>query len=119
MKFLVDAQLPRRLAIALNDLGRDAVHTLDLPKRNATTDGEIVSLADRDDRIVVTKDADFRDGHLLSSRPQRLLHITTGNIANARLVGMVRTIESFGHDGCAQHLGSRRCQAGESNAHPN
>lgn len=33
-RFLVDAQLPRRLAIALRQNGFDAVHTLDLPNGN-------------------------------------------------------------------------------------
>jgi len=41
MNFLVDAQLPRRLAYRLRDAGHDALHTLDLPKRNRTTDAEI------------------------------------------------------------------------------
>jgi len=40
MKFLVDAQLPRRLAYRLQDAGHDAVHTLDLPLANRTPDGE-------------------------------------------------------------------------------
>ncbi len=31
MKFLVDAQLPRRFATWLTDAGHDALHTLDLP----------------------------------------------------------------------------------------
>lgn len=54
MRFLIDAQLPRRLARELNAMGHDAIHTLDLPDRNATTDGEIVAVADRDARIVIT-----------------------------------------------------------------
>ncbi|MFT3855635.1 MAG: hypothetical protein QM733_23335 [Ilumatobacteraceae bacterium] len=32
---MVDAQLPRRLANALVDLGHDVIHTLDLPDRNS------------------------------------------------------------------------------------
>jgi predicted nuclease of predicted toxin-antitoxin system len=31
MKFLVDAQLPRRLTYRLREAGHDALHTLDLP----------------------------------------------------------------------------------------
>lgn len=31
MRFLVDAQLPRRLAVQLTALGHESVHTLDLP----------------------------------------------------------------------------------------
>lgn len=90
MRFLVDAQLPRRLADALTDLGHDTLHTLDLPNRNATTDREVMAVAARDDRIVVTKDGDFRDGHLLKGQPRRLLHVTTGNITNAALFELVR-----------------------------
>lgn len=32
MKFLIDAQLPRRMALWLGETGHDAKHTLDLPK---------------------------------------------------------------------------------------
>ena len=35
MKFLVDAQLPRRLCAVLAGRGHDAIHTLDLPDSNA------------------------------------------------------------------------------------
>jgi hypothetical protein len=35
MKFLVDAQLPRRLIPRLQEAGHEAIHTLDLPLGNA------------------------------------------------------------------------------------
>ena len=38
MNFLVDAQLPRRMTAWLTAAGADAVHTLDLPDGNRTTD---------------------------------------------------------------------------------
>jgi predicted nuclease of predicted toxin-antitoxin system len=41
MKFIVDAQLPRRLAIAMREQGHDALHMLDLPEGNSTTDSAI------------------------------------------------------------------------------
>ena len=88
MKFLVDAQLPRSLARHLNDLGHDSIHTLDLPLRNATPDHEIVRVADSEDRIVVSKDKDFRDTHLLRRDPHRLLMVSTGNIANSDMVAL-------------------------------
>lgn len=59
MKFLVDAQLPRRLSRWLQELGHDARHTLDLPLGNCTPDAEVVRIADVEARIVITKDADF------------------------------------------------------------
>lgn len=37
-------------------MGDEAVHTLDLPRGNLTTDSEIIRLALRDESIVVTKD---------------------------------------------------------------
>ena len=85
MRFLVDAMLPRRLARRLIALGRDAVHTLDLPLGNRTSDRDICALADRDGRVVVTKDADFVSLHVISGSPVRLLLVSTGNIGNDEL----------------------------------
>ena len=47
MKFLVDAQLPRRLANWLNQAGHDTLHILDLPKKNLTSDNDLVARAVR------------------------------------------------------------------------
>ena len=41
MRFLVDAQLPKRLAEWLNEAGHDALHALDLPRGNRTSDAEL------------------------------------------------------------------------------
>lgn len=84
MRFLVDAQLPLRLAQWLSQAGHDARHTLDLPQGNRTLDGDVVAIAVREERIVVTKDSDFVQTFLLSGQP-RLLLISTGNISNANL----------------------------------
>lgn len=91
MKFLVDAQLPARLARFLCSSGHDAVHTSELAEGNRTTDVRIADLADDQDRVVVTKDRDFRDGHLLTGSPRRLLVVTTGNITNAALLSLFET----------------------------
>lgn len=88
MKFLVDAQLPARLARFLSSAGHDALHTAELPCRGRTTDMRIAELADEQGRVVVTKDRDFRDGHLLTTSPQRLLVVTTGNITNTALLSL-------------------------------
>lgn len=85
MRFLVDAQLPRRIAYWLRDAGQDAIHTLDLPDQNRTTDSELVARADAERRVVVTKDADFVESFVLLRRPAQLLLISTGNISNAEL----------------------------------
>jgi len=90
MRFLVDAQLPRRFCGWLAEAGHEAVHTLELPHRNQTTDNEILDLAEREQRIVVTKDDDFVQSFLITGRPARLLLISTGNIANDKLEKIVR-----------------------------
>jgi predicted nuclease of predicted toxin-antitoxin system len=89
MKFLIDAQLPRRMTIWMNAAGHDAIHTLDLPARNRTSDSLIIEVADRDSRIVVSKYADFVDRHILVQRPAKLLLISTGNIGNQELERLV------------------------------
>lgn len=91
MKFLVDAQLPARLSKFLVTAGHDATHTVELPKGNRTNDSAIIEIADSQDRIVITKDRDFRDGHLLAGSPRHLLIVGTGNITNAELLTLFET----------------------------
>ena len=86
MKFLVDAQLPVRLALLQNNADHEAVHTSDVPGGNASTDAQVVGIADAQDRVAVTKDRDFRDGHLLKGSPRKLLIVATGNISNDALL---------------------------------
>jgi len=88
VRFLVDAQLPARLARFLNDAGHDALHSSEMPEGNRTTDVRIAGVADDEDRVVVTKDRDFRDGHLLAGSPRRLLVVATGNITNTALIAL-------------------------------
>lgn len=85
MKFIIDAQLPCRLVFVLLNAGHDAIHTLDLPQQNTTSDTEITNVAMQEGRVVVTKDADFVETFILSQRPPKLLVIATGNIRNAAL----------------------------------
>ena len=85
MRFLVDAHLPRRMATWLVAAGCDAMHTLDLPDGNKTTDVEINRIANLEGRVVITKDSEFVASHQLSHNPEKLLLISTGNISNADL----------------------------------
>ncbi len=85
MRFIVDAQLPRRIAVWLQAAGHDALHTLDLPEGNRTMDRSIIELSLREQRVVVTKDADFVAGFVLRGEPEKLLLVSTGNITNAEL----------------------------------
>lgn len=82
MRFLIDAQLPRRLAHWLKTNGHDALHTMDLPTGNRTTDMEIGELSTRERRVLVTKDEDFVDTFVLRRTPHKLLMVSTGNTSN-------------------------------------
>jgi predicted nuclease of predicted toxin-antitoxin system len=86
MKFIIDAQLSYRLAKFIANKGFDVIHTDDLPNRERTSDNEIRSIAKRDNRIVISKDKDFYDSHLLQKSPAKLLLISTGNIVNRELL---------------------------------
>ena len=85
MKILLDAQLPRSLVPLLQAESCDTLHTLDLPDGNRSTDNTISALADQQERVVFSKDADFIQSHLLQGIPKRLLVIATGNIRHPEL----------------------------------
>jgi len=85
MKFLIDAQLPRHLVASLKWNGLDALHTLDLPLGNTTPDWRINEISVGEQRIVVTKDADFVNSFLIAGVPYKLLLVSTSNISNREL----------------------------------
>lgn len=85
MKFLLDAHLPCHLAFLLNDQGHDAIHTLDLSQGNRTTDAQINRISVLEQRVVITKDADFVNSFFISKQPYKLLLVSTGNISNKEL----------------------------------
>ena len=89
MNFLVDAQLPRRMTAWLTAAGCNALHTFDLRDANRTTDKQICEMADREQRVVATKDADFVDSHVLAGQSAKLLLISTGNISNRELEALL------------------------------
>jgi len=70
----------------LRQAGYDAIHTLDLPHGNRTTDTIINELSINEQRVVVTKDSDFVDSLVLRGQPWKLLLVSTGNIPNTELV---------------------------------
>lgn len=86
MKVLVDAHLPKRLSEFLTAHDIESKHTLDLPRKNATPDSEIIRFADDENRIVISKDSDFLDNYILDGSPKKLLIVSTGNINNQNLI---------------------------------
>ena len=89
MKFLVDANLPFKLALNLRNKGFDVIHTDNLPDKEQTSDKEIRSLSIDQDRIVISKDSDFLDSHLIIGIPKKFLYLSTGNIINRDLIFLV------------------------------
>ncbi len=91
MTLLVDAQLPIVLCRYLDDAGYGALHTGELPDGNASTGAALVEVAEREVRVVVTKDRDLRDGHLLNGSPRKRLVVATGTISNTALLQLFET----------------------------
>ena len=91
LRVLIDAQLPKRLAHFLAfHADYDCLHTLDLPAANSTQDGAITRLSMEEERIVITKDADFVNSFLLHGQPYKLLLVSTGNISTNDLLELFR-----------------------------
>jgi predicted nuclease of predicted toxin-antitoxin system len=89
MKFVVDAHLPRSLCGVLAGHGHEAIHTLDLPGGNATSD-EVINRISLDElRVVISKDTDFFYSHTRHGRPWRLLLIKTGNMSTRDLCALL------------------------------
>ncbi len=98
MRFIVDAQLPETLVEHLQRLGHDAIHVKHLPAGGNTSDSEITRFADSEDRLIVTKDSDFRHTHETGGHPTRLLLISVGNVRNRDLLALI----SAHHDAIVQ-----------------
>lgn len=89
MNLIIDAQLPFKLSLLLKENGHDVIHTDDLRNKEKTSDTEIREIAEREKRIIVTKDTDFLNSFYLQNNPRRLLIVTTGNIKNRQLFELV------------------------------
>ncbi|MCK9410719.1 MAG: DUF5615 family PIN-like protein [Prolixibacteraceae bacterium] len=89
MKFFVDANLPFKLAKRLRELGFDVIHTENLPNKERTSDKEIRQVSIEQNRVVITKDSDFLDSHIIQGIPNMLIFVTTGNIANRDLLNII------------------------------
>ena len=85
LRFIVDTQLPPSLAEFLKRRGFDAIHVINCPNGALTSDNEIISIAIKETRIIITKDSDFMDYYLLKGYPPAVLLLQVGNIKNQEL----------------------------------
>lgn len=102
--FLVDTQLPPLLSELLNERGFDSKHTAtDFPNGQFLGDRSIMDIAIEENRVVVTKDKDFKNNYLLQGAPPKVLFIQLGNSSNRELLNYFRKnlarIESLLDDG--------------------
>ncbi len=81
MKFLIDENLPPRLAAWLNARGHQAIHVGECGLLGAG-DGAVAASAAREGRIIVTQDADFE--HPIVG--VRALRLGLGNASTAALI---------------------------------
>ena len=88
MRFIIDAQLPFSLKKMFIDIGYDAILTDDLGDKETTSDNEIREVSENQNRIVISKDADFVDSFYIKGIPKKLLLISTGNIKNSELFSL-------------------------------
>ena len=89
MKFIVDGNLPYKLAQLILGMGYDIIHTDDLPDKERTKDEEIRKISFLEGRVVITKDTDFLESHLIRAIPPKLIWINTGNIVNRDLFFLI------------------------------
>ena len=88
MKFIVDTQLPPKLASYLSEKENDCIHTTSFPEGHLLKDTQIIEIAKNDDRIIITKDSDFTEYFMLRGAPPKVLLIEFGNIGNKELFRM-------------------------------
>ena len=91
MKFLVDNQLPASLARYLRNHGHDCQHVLDIGLANAS-DIEICKYADKEDRVIISKDEDFL---YLANRPETKTRILWIRLGNCRTAALLEAFERF------------------------
>jgi predicted nuclease of predicted toxin-antitoxin system len=83
--FLIDANLPPALALALIEVGHDARHVDEAGLRTADDD-TIWDYALQQKAVVITKDEDFPDRYLRSSITPVVVWLRIGNCRNAELL---------------------------------
>jgi predicted nuclease of predicted toxin-antitoxin system len=89
MKFLCDVHISFKLVNALNQLGYECVHVNNILDKWFTKDEAITKFADKNDYIIITKDADFRNSFFINRTPKKLLKVNLGNITNHDLIKIV------------------------------
>jgi len=85
-KVLCDVHIAFKVVRFFKDKGYEAIHVNDILDSYHTKDSDISKYADQNGFLVVSKDADFQNSHLLKNTPERLLKISLGNLSTKKLL---------------------------------
>ena len=86
MRLLCDVHISYRIVRFLAKHADDVVHVNDILNKWYTTDQAICEYADRHGFIVVSKDKDFKNSHLIHLSPKKLLLIALGNLSSDHVI---------------------------------
>ena len=92
MKFLCDVHISYKLVNYLRDKDCAAHHINHLFDDPLTKDTAICRYADENDLIVITKDADFKESHILKNTPRKLIKLNTGNSSTQQILFLFEKI---------------------------
>lgn len=86
MKILCDVHIAYKLVAFLKSKNIEAEHVNNILQKWFTKDRDICRYADEHDYVIVSKDIDFRNSHLISNTPLKLIRIVLGNISTKELI---------------------------------
>jgi predicted nuclease of predicted toxin-antitoxin system len=77
------------VAKELSRSGFECGHVNQMPEKWKTPDHLIAARADAEDRILITKDADFRISSMVKGSPRKLIKVNLGNISTKQLIALL------------------------------
>ena len=95
MKVLCDVHIAKKVVRFFRDNGVESVHVNDILDSWYTKDEDIANYADDYDYTLMSKDADFKNSHLLKSSPKKLLKINLGNIPTKKLSACILSLTIY------------------------
>ena len=109
-RVLCDVHIAYKVVRFFEEKGYESTHVNDILDGFYTKDRNISLYANENGLTVVTKDADFKNSHLLEGSPKRLLKINLGNIPTPRLIEILeanldKIVEHFQAEKCLVELG--------------
>ena len=104
-KVLCDVHIAYKVVRFFQSNGHEAIHINDILDSYHTKDSEISRYANENGYTVMTKDADFRNSHLLNNSPSRVLKISLGNISTKRLIEILEA----NLDEIVRHFEAEKC----------